>query len=149
MSRLILLVEGDASLRRTLRRDLHAAGHGVIEAATVPHALLLAGPGARGLDLVIADADLPGISGIELLRVLRLYRPELPAISLSRDLVSREVVEDPALAWVSWLVRPVAAARVVREVQMLLGAERTPSRNAGGHVDRGPACDPGCRSAAS
>ncbi|HEU4697728.1 MAG TPA: response regulator [Gemmatimonadales bacterium] len=129
MSRLILLAEGDPSERRTVGRDLVAAGHTVLEAATVPLALLLAGPGARGLDLVIADADLPAISGIELLRVLRLYRPELPAVCLARALPPREVVEDPALAWVSWLIRPLAPGRLMLEVGSLLG---TPNLGSGG-----------------
>jgi DNA-binding response OmpR family regulator len=69
MRRRLLLVEDDATLRQALAFNLAREGYEVATAADGV-AGLEAGRGAR-LDLIILDVMLPGMSGIELLRVLR------------------------------------------------------------------------------
>ena len=65
----VLLVDDDATLRRTLRIGLRAEGHEVLIAADGRTAL----PAVREdrPDLVVLDLGLPDLSGIEVLRQLR------------------------------------------------------------------------------
>lgn len=77
----ILVIDDDASIRRSLRRILELEGHDVLEAAE----------GSAGLravrvdppDLVITDIYMPEMDGIEFLIRLRDAYPELPIVVIS------------------------------------------------------------------
>jgi hypothetical protein len=74
----ILLVEDEASLRRTTRRLLERRGYRVLEACNGPQALELWRDHAREVALVVTDLVLPGgLSGQELAERLRCGRPDL------------------------------------------------------------------------
>jgi CheY-like chemotaxis protein len=78
---LILVIEDDSSLRRTLVRMLVRAGHEVVEAANGK--IALEKMAERPVDLVITDLIMPEMEGIETIRALvRLY-PSLPIIAMS------------------------------------------------------------------
>jgi two-component system chemotaxis sensor kinase CheA len=65
----VLVVDGVVSLRERERETLERAGYAVRTAADGPAALgaLRCSP----VDLVLADAELPGMSGIELITAIR------------------------------------------------------------------------------
>lgn len=65
----ILVVEDDDPIRDTLKYHLVAAGYDVLEAKDGPTALRTARSGRP--DLVLLDLMLPGLSGIEICRLLR------------------------------------------------------------------------------
>jgi len=65
----VLLVEDEANIRETLRYNLTREGYRVVEAATGGDALRLAR--SEQLDIVLLDLMLPGMSGLEVCRVLR------------------------------------------------------------------------------
>jgi len=67
----VLLVEDDKLLRRTLRARVRGWGHDVLQATTGEEALSLAS--TTRVDLVLLDLGLPGIDGIETLRHLRSF----------------------------------------------------------------------------
>ena len=85
LSRTILVVEDEADVRNTVRRQLESLGHRVLVAEAATEALLLwqiAGPGAP--DLLLTDVVLgAGRNGIELVRDARAARPGLPVIFMS------------------------------------------------------------------
>ncbi len=79
----ILIIDDDYFYREFLvtavRRQGHAAydlpnGLGVLEAVT-----------EFAIDLVITDIFMPVVDGIEVLRNLRTYRPEMPVIALTGE----------------------------------------------------------------
>jgi CheY-like chemotaxis protein len=75
MGNSILLVDDDPSARRTLAQLLQQFGFHIVEAEDGPEALntLKAVP----IDLVLSDYNMPGMNGGELLRQLRVTRPDL------------------------------------------------------------------------
>jgi len=79
--RMVLVVEDDDSMREAIERLLGAAGFGSTAYATAD-ALL-----AHGVDAdsacVISDLRLPGISGLELLAMLRKQKISLPFILIT------------------------------------------------------------------
>ncbi len=65
----ILVVEDEDAIRETLRYNLAREGYVVLEAGTGPDALAMAR--AERPDLILLDVMLPGLSGLEVCRVLR------------------------------------------------------------------------------
>lgn len=70
--RTILVADDTPSVRTLILRVCEANGYRVIEAASGEDALRLAGA-VRGLiDILVTDVDMPGMSGLELVSVLKL-----------------------------------------------------------------------------
>jgi DNA-binding response OmpR family regulator len=68
-ARQVLLVEDEANIRETLRFNLLREGYRVVEAATGSEALKIAR--THPPDIVLLDLMLPGMSGLEVCRLLR------------------------------------------------------------------------------
>lgn len=81
MRRRLLLIEDDPTLRQALAFNLTREGYEVATAVDGPSGLE-AGRNRR-VDLIILDVMLPGMSGVELLRVLRREGVATPVIILS------------------------------------------------------------------
>jgi two-component system alkaline phosphatase synthesis response regulator PhoP len=81
MRRRLLLVEDDPTLRQALAFNLTREGYEVSTAADGESALEAAR--SERLDLVLLDVMLPGMSGVEVLRVLRREGVTTPVIILS------------------------------------------------------------------
>jgi CheY-like chemotaxis protein len=77
----VLVVEDDAQARHVFRLALEGAGYQVTVTASGEDAL------DRGLgeppDLLLSDVMLPGMTGVELARLLRARQPELPVLFVS------------------------------------------------------------------
>ncbi len=79
----ILLVEDDASVRELCRSVLRKEGFDVMEAAEPKEALEQYRASHSGCDLIITDVVMPGMSGPELVEVIRQTDPNLPALFVS------------------------------------------------------------------
>ncbi|WP_047459176.1 sigma-54 dependent transcriptional regulator [Rhizobium rhizogenes] len=77
----ILLIEDDAALRRSLAQWLSLNELAVIQAPDANDALKVLR--SEKVDVVISDVRMPGMSGLELLAIIRKTWPELPVIILS------------------------------------------------------------------
>ena len=77
----VLLVENDASLRRSLEKFLNQAGYAFSGCSTAAQALALAQEATP--DVVIADYRLPDANGCSLIEKLNLFAPEAVIIVLS------------------------------------------------------------------
>jgi DNA-binding response OmpR family regulator len=87
---LILIVEDEAAIARFLKRGLNAHGHRVICAYDGEEGRRLAVD--EPVDLVLLDISLPRLDGREVLRRIRLRRPDLPVLMLTaRDDTSNKV----------------------------------------------------------
>ena len=76
----VVLVEDDDMLRPLLAGNLEQAGYDVVEFADGKTALGMLGRQDRGADLLILDWELPGMTGLDLLRQLRCQGIVTPAL---------------------------------------------------------------------
>jgi CheY-like chemotaxis protein len=119
----VLLVEDEPLLLKTMRRMLEQYGHRVLAASTSIEALALALP-ERDIDLVVTDLVLPGMAGSELVKRLRAARAGLRVLYTSGwDPASSGVklAKDGSEAFLS---KPFTAAELDASLTELLG---TPS----------------------
>jgi DNA-binding response OmpR family regulator len=78
---LILIVEDEAAIARFLERGLNAHGHKVLCAYDGEEGTRLAVD--KPVDMVLLDISLPRLDGREVLRRIRLRRPNLPVLMLT------------------------------------------------------------------
>jgi len=78
----VLIVDDEEVLRDVLETVLQREGFDVVLAASGEEALSVL-DGDDAIDLVILDVMLPGISGIDTLRAIRISNPQLPVIVIT------------------------------------------------------------------
>lgn len=101
---LILLVEDDPDIRRTIRRKIGRLGHHLIEAGNASEAIGLIEQ-VRDLNIVLSDIDMPGeLDGCGLARHLSGQYPDLPVILMSGKSVPD--LSDNRLANIPFLAKP-------------------------------------------
>lgn len=79
----VLVVEDDAAVRLLFSSVLQDAGFDVIACENGAQALDAIRATADGIDALVTDGRMPGLSGLELLGQIRALRPEIPAIIVS------------------------------------------------------------------
>ena len=111
----ILLAEDEPALARVYSRALLASGFHVEHEPNGARAL------ARALvedfDVVVSDVCMPEMDGIELLRQLRLQRPDLPVILLTATLDATVYGRARDLGSVRYLLKPVRMEQLANAVQ--------------------------------
>jgi DNA-binding response OmpR family regulator len=121
----ILLLEDDVTIREIFEMVLSEAGYSVRVAGTVAEAIRILGPAVDGADLVMSDNHLGhGEWGRDLLRMVRARRPETWLVGLTGAVPDREVLEDPGLAGVHWIQKPVMPDKLLAAVAALVGPAR-------------------------
>ncbi|MDQ3653446.1 MAG: ATP-binding protein [Acidobacteriota bacterium] len=118
----LLIVETDAKARRSLRRAFERDGHCVIAVGDATAAL-------RKLhhercDLVVLNAELPGVNGLALCRLLRaqLATKRLPVVVLAARDEERGKDEALAAGADDFIVKPFPTNELVTRVNAHLGA---------------------------
>jgi len=76
---LVMVLDDEAPIREIERRILEKAGYRVIEASGGADAFTLL-EGTADLDLLIADLEMPELAGEEVVRRIRLARPDLKVL---------------------------------------------------------------------
>ncbi|MBI3637383.1 MAG: response regulator, partial [Candidatus Rokubacteria bacterium] len=120
-SALILVVDDESDVRRTLRRYLEREGYAVIEAARGLDAVEMAA--RHRPDLITMDVLLPDIDGFEAIRLIR-ERPtvrDVPVVVVSAASGADGQLE-PAVS--GHLRKPVEAAALIDAVKSALGDRR-------------------------
>lgn len=123
-TRQILTIEDDAAIRRGIVDALDFAGYRVIEA----------GDGNEGLeqairsdyDLLLLDLVLPGKSGLEILRELRIARPIVPVIILSARGEENDRVQGLRMGADDYVVKPFSVKELLARMEAVL--RLTPER---------------------
>jgi len=114
----LLLVEDDPRLQRVLRRLLEDDRH-VVEVASDGESALEVAEATTGIETVILDVGLPGISGLEVAKALRRDGRELAILMLTaRDTVNDRVAGLDAGAD-DYLVKPFAYEELAARLRAL------------------------------
>ncbi len=121
----ILLVEDEPRLRGQLVDQLEARGYSVDAAADGEEGLFLGRE--YPMDLAIIDLGLPGISGIELIRRLRILQRPFPILILTARDAWQDKVEGLESGADDYLTKPFHAEELLARINALL-------RRAAGHA---------------
>jgi CheY-like chemotaxis protein len=118
-SETVLVVEDQDDVRRLAVSILKRNGYRVIEASNGPGALALAAEFADPIDLLITDVIMPGMTGRELASQVAVSRTHLKVLYMSgydADVISRQGVLEPGMAYLPKPFAPVELTAKVREV---------------------------------
>ena len=117
----ILLVEDDAALRLVVKKALEKYGYSVIHAEDSVAANAMARLRGGIVDLVLADINLPGLTGGEYADYLKSINPNLKILYMSGapadETVQRHLREKTA----SFIAKPFKPQELVLAVKKALG----------------------------
>lgn len=116
----ILVVDDEQSFRSLLNEALNRAGYTVLLATNGEEALAAAKEPVD-IPLVVTDFSMPGISGIDLVRLLREDRPNMKAILLSGHWLHPMPDDLDAV----YLMKPTPLSKFLAVVKQLLGDSST------------------------
>jgi CheY-like chemotaxis protein len=115
----ILLVEDNAPIREAAKRILSEGGYRVLEAGTGAEAIALSRKHKVGIDLLLADVVMPGMSGRDLARQLRSHRPKLHILHMTGFETQDEQPVDPHDS-VVFFRKPFTGAALLEKVREIL-----------------------------
>jgi PAS domain S-box-containing protein len=116
----VLVVEDDEMLRSLIREILGSAGYQVLLAETPDAGMALLSERSGGVDLLLTDVVLPGMSGRELVERVGALHPEMKVLFMSGytdEAVARHGVLEPGLAF---LQKPFSRDAIIRKVRQVL-----------------------------
>ena len=121
----VLLVEDEEMVRTLVHQALTWHGYHVLEARTGEEALKIIERGDQ-IDLLLTDVIMPGMSAIELVKIVESKRPELKVIYMS-GYTDHAIVRNGLLAGnVPFLQKPFAPDRLAHKVREVLNSRRQP-----------------------
>ena len=126
MAPLISIVDDDISVRKSLDRLLRSAGMKVCVFASAEEFLDSAHP--RKADCLILDVQLPGMSGTELLRHLKMHKYKVPVIFITAHGSDEQVRSEAASNWiVGFWTKPFSGDELLDAVNAALKRKQNDS----------------------
>lgn len=102
--RQILVIDDEAIIREGLRRVLEAEGHTVISSPSGFHGLERLSQ--NSFDLIITDLKMPGMSGLDVLKQVRILHPNIPIIMITGYSTVETAVEAMKNGAVDYIAKP-------------------------------------------
>ncbi|MCP9446962.1 MAG: response regulator [Nitrospira sp.] len=114
---MILLAEDDSGVRELIHDLLKKLGYRVCAVRNGVEACLIGTQQIGGIDLLLTDVVMPGMSGIEVARRLRVIKPDLKLLFISGYPDDAGIgANDQASAYVQKPFTPETLARTIREL---------------------------------
>ena len=114
----ILIIDDEASLRRTMARILQRAGYEVTTASNGEEGLALVSE--QSFDLVYSDIRMPDMSGLDLLKTVHEKFPNLPVILFTAQPDLNSAVEAVRSGATDYLMKPLKPQAVIDRTQAVL-----------------------------
>jgi EAL domain-containing protein (putative c-di-GMP-specific phosphodiesterase class I)/CheY-like chemotaxis protein len=110
----VLIVDDDPQLPRAFERILRSVGFAVEHACDGTQAVAAIKRG--GFDVVLSDIEMPGLNGIQLLRIARAIDADLPLVLVTGSPAVETAIAALELGALRYLVKPVPAAQLTEAV---------------------------------
>lgn len=114
----ILLVDDEPAVRELQRRTLQAEGYVVTEAASGLEGIAALDQSGQ-IDLLLADLDMPGLGGDEMVRQIRTKRTDLPVLYVTGH-IDRLMDARPLWEGEAFLEKPFSLDGLREAVSLLL-----------------------------
>jgi two-component system, cell cycle sensor histidine kinase and response regulator CckA len=118
----VLVVEDEGEIRSLIREVLQIAGYRVLEASDRAQALKLADAHPGGLDLMVLDLKMPGLSTADLVGRIRTARPDTRVLYISGQPHEDVVAQSGPLPPGAFLQKPFTVVSLTETVRRVLGA---------------------------
>jgi DNA-binding response OmpR family regulator len=122
----ILIIEDEASLRKTLARILQQAGFEVTTAESAEQGLDYIK--TTKFDLVFTDLRLPGIAGLEALKRIQAYQANLPVVLFTAQPDINSAVEALRHGATDYLLKPLKPEIIIERTKTILLNKRKEKR---------------------
>ena len=120
MAKTVLVVDDDPTQRRLLQAAVERAGFACRTAPDGESGYALAADEKVGIDVVLLDLIMPGLSGMETLDRLSERRPDLPVIVLTATGGIDTVVKAMRAGAIDFFIKPVSPERVIVSIRNAL-----------------------------
>jgi two-component system response regulator AtoC len=128
----ILVVDDEPVVAETIRSILANAGFRVETAENGKRALDLLG-GGHPFDLIIADMKMPEMGGLELLKLIRQLREDLPVIILTGWATVENGIESIEMGACDYVLKPFTVERLMSAVIRSMCESRPDLKSGHGH----------------
>jgi two-component system cell cycle sensor histidine kinase/response regulator CckA len=121
-SETILLVEDEASMRKLMVTLLEDNGYTVLEAEGGGQAVAIARDYQGSIEMLVTDVVMPGLSGAELVKNVRKFRPDLRLLYVSgytNDLIAQHGASGQKVALLS---KPFTKHSLLSKIREILGS---------------------------
>lgn len=119
----VLIIDDDPTIRTVIKTILSQEGLSIGAAKDAEEALALLRPPAIPYDLVLLDINLPGESGIELLKQMRDQKINVPVLMISGNSDQQNIEEAASLQIKGFIVKPFTAQLLKDKVEAALNIE--------------------------
>lgn len=113
--RSVLVVDDEEFLARAMKRVLEMRGYEVKTAHDGNAALELVR--REAFDVIVSDIQMPGMTGIDLLRVVRAYDLDVPVILITGAPTVETAIEAVSLGALQYLSKPAPVEELVKAVE--------------------------------
>jgi len=113
----VLVVDDHETTRQTIARMLEAGGFSVVQASSAAEALERLAREGAGIDIVLSDVTMPGMSGIDLSYQIRELYPSMPVAIVSGDVseLERSIIGRAAVPFIKKPFHAESLYSAVRE----------------------------------
>jgi len=125
-TRHILIIDDEAGLRQMMARLLQRAGYEVTTAANGKDGIALAS--GQTFDLLYLDIRMPGLNGLEVLKIIHEKYPDLPVVLFTAQPDVHSAVEALRRGATDYLLKPLKPQAVLDRTQAILASKQEERR---------------------
>lgn len=127
--RRILVVDDEKSIVEMLSIMFHKEGYEVVGATSAARAIEILDRDKEQIELVVSDIKMPKMSGIELLKKIRMTAPVLPVIFITAYASLETAVDALRLGAFDYITKPFKKSLILSRVKNALALQRLASEN--------------------
>jgi PAS domain S-box-containing protein len=115
----LLVVDDEEPLRNLLSKTFTRKGYQVVTAVNGHHAIDLISDTTQRYDAVLLDLNLPGANGLQVLKIIKVCRPQTKVLVVSGYITSEIRAEFKAIGQ-EWIQKPYALDEIGRRLRAML-----------------------------